>query len=101
MMNTETLVCEDIILRQGIGLIKYGQSVADNPLGLRQWLQHAYEETLDNAIYLKRAMQEIDAKEKELDFAETAPVPAPVQTATPAGLPLPCHTAEPDNHNSP
>jgi len=39
---------------------KYGVSVADNPLDLRQWLNHAYEECLDQAVYLKRAMAELD-----------------------------------------
>jgi hypothetical protein len=36
--------------------------VADNPLPLRAWLQHAYEEALDQAIYLKRAMECLDAE---------------------------------------
>jgi len=35
-------------------------TVADNPLELREWLQHAYEETLDKAVYLKRAIDEIN-----------------------------------------
>ena len=45
-----------------MGIAKYGTTVADNPLSLRQWLQHAFEETLDKAIYLKRAIAEIDAQ---------------------------------------
>ena len=60
MQDTETLVIADITNRQKFGLTKYGTSVAENPLSLRQWLEHSYFETLDNAIYLKRAMQEID-----------------------------------------
>jgi len=32
--------------------------VANNPLSHKEWLQHAYEEALDMAIYLKRAMEE-------------------------------------------
>jgi len=63
MTDTEKNVCADILARQQHGLAKYGTSVADNPLALRQWLQHAYEECLDQAIYLKRSMQEIDANE--------------------------------------
>jgi hypothetical protein len=58
--DTETMVCFDIKARQQLGLKKYGMSVANNPLSLRQWLQHAYEETLDQAVYLQRAIQEID-----------------------------------------
>ena len=53
-------MCVDIAYRQQQGLSKYGTTVADNPLTLRQWLQHAYEEALDQAIYLKRAMEELN-----------------------------------------
>lgn len=58
--GTEKQVCEDIAKRQQFGLSKYGVSVADNPLRLRAWLQHAYEETLDKAVYLRRAIEQID-----------------------------------------
>ena len=61
--GTEASVCIEIARRQEMGIAKYGTTVADNPLSLRQWLQHAYEETLDKAIYLKRAIAEIDAQE--------------------------------------
>ena len=59
----EAEVCIEIARRQEHGIAKYGTTVADNPLVLRQWLQHAYEETLDKAIYLRRAIAEIDAQE--------------------------------------
>lgn len=62
MKDTEELVCEDIKARAVKGLSKYGTTVADNPLSLRQWLQHSYEEMLDQCVYLRRAMQEIDHK---------------------------------------
>lgn len=61
--GTEALVCADIARRQQLGIQKYGQTVADNPLELRAWLQHAYEEVLDQAVYLRRAIQEIDDNE--------------------------------------
>jgi hypothetical protein len=64
----EAEVCIEIARRQEKGIAKYGTTVADNPLSLRQWLQHAFEETLDKAIYLKRAIAEIDAQdERDLD----------------------------------
>ena len=56
----EALVCEEITLRQQKGINKYGTTVADNQLSLREWLQHALEETLDQAVYLRRAIAEID-----------------------------------------
>lgn len=58
--DTETEVCADIKRRQELGIAKYGTTVAQNPLELRQWLQHSYEEQLDNAVYTKRAIQELD-----------------------------------------
>lgn len=60
--GTEREVCQDIAARQAKGIAKYGTTVANNPLTLREWLQHAYEETLDAAIYLKRAMKELREK---------------------------------------
>lgn len=56
----EAKVCADIEARQALGMNKYGISVQDNPLTLREWLEHAYQECLDQAIYLRRAMQELD-----------------------------------------
>lgn len=57
--DIEAKVCEDIENRQKLGIRKYGMTVAENPLSLKAWLQHAYEESLDMAIYLKRAMEEL------------------------------------------
>ena len=61
--DTEALVCVDIRYRQQLGIKKYGTTLAENPLSLREWLEHAYQETLDKALYLKRAIQEIDEQE--------------------------------------
>lgn len=58
----EAEVCADIARRQALGMAKYGVTVVGNPLPLREWLQHAYEETLDTAVYLRRAIAEIDAQ---------------------------------------
>lgn len=62
--GTELEVCTDIAERQRMGIKKYGTTVQENKLSLRQWLQHAYEECLDHAVYLKRAIQEIDNEPK-------------------------------------
>jgi hypothetical protein len=59
----EAEVCLDIGRRQALGKNKYGTTVAENPLSLREWLHHAYEECLDQAVYLKRAIEEIDEQE--------------------------------------
>lgn len=54
----EKKVCEDIAKRQELGIAKYGTTVEGNPLPHRAWLQHAYEEALDMAVYLRRAMEQ-------------------------------------------
>ena len=56
----EAEVCADIARRQAFGKNKYGTTVAENPLSLRAWLHHAYEETLDLSVYLRRCIEEID-----------------------------------------
>lgn len=63
LSDTETLVCEDIKKRQQVGIRKYQTTVASNPLELRWWLQHQYEELLDAAVYTKRAIQELEKNE--------------------------------------
>ena len=64
--DTETAVCRNIKDRQQLGIRKYGRTVAGNPLTERQWLQHAYEEALDMAIYLKRLLQEMDLRSDDM-----------------------------------
>lgn len=58
--DIEAQVCADIKARQEKGITKYGVTVAENPLELKEWLQHALEECLDQAVYLKRAIREIE-----------------------------------------
>ncbi len=72
----EAIVCEDIARRQAFGVNKYGTTVADNPLDLKRWLTHAYEEALDQAIYLRRA---IDQMEREQPATDLPPIPTPSQ----------------------
>ena len=58
--GTEAKVCELIAKRQSLGIKKYGTTVTDNPLELRQWLTHALEESLDLSVYLMRSIEELD-----------------------------------------
>jgi hypothetical protein len=60
LSGTELRVCQLIAERQMQGIEKYGTTVHANPLTLRDWLQHALEESLDHAIYLQRAIEELD-----------------------------------------
>lgn len=78
--GTEHRVCEDIARRQALGVAKYGTTVEQNPLTTRQWLQHAYEEALDLAIYLKRSMEEIDKTNPQPPTNEIIPPNRPARS---------------------
>lgn len=58
--GTEARVCADIAARQRFGITKYGTTVAENPLTLRAWLVHAYFESCDKTVYLRRAIEKLD-----------------------------------------
>lgn len=62
--GTEKIVCEMIAIRQKFGLSKYGISVQNNPLTLRQWLRHQQDELADALVYCTRAIEQLD---KEAD----------------------------------
>jgi len=57
----EAQVCADIAARQRLGIAKYGVTVEQSPDDM---LQHAYEEALDLAVYLKA---EIEKRKTLLD----------------------------------
>jgi hypothetical protein len=60
MSKTLAALLKDMKDREELGLKKYGCTVDREDLNLRDWLQHAYEESLDKSLYLKRAIREID-----------------------------------------
>ena len=66
--GTEAKVCEDIAKRQQLGIQKYRITVTDNPLSVREWLTHAYQECLDQAVYLRRLIEEIDKDGSDCDM---------------------------------
>lgn len=49
-------VREDLLRRSKIGIEKYGVTLDQAGESLLGWLQHAYEECLDQANYLKAAI---------------------------------------------
>ena len=44
------------------GIDKYGTTLQENELSLEQWLLHEKEEAMEQALYLKRAFNEIRSK---------------------------------------
>lgn len=63
-MKTDPIVdsvCADLQARSAVGIAKYGVTLNDavDIHSLMYWLQHAYEETLDKANYLKAAIESL------------------------------------------
>jgi hypothetical protein len=56
--NILQLVIAELKVREERGLNKYGTTVDRNDLTELDWLQHAYEEALDLAVYLKKIINE-------------------------------------------
>lgn len=53
-------VRKDLLDRSNLGIKKYGTTLDGNICKLRDKLQHAYEECLDQANYLKWAITQLD-----------------------------------------
>ena len=53
------MVREDLLRRSQKGLTKYGVGLDREDYDLVEWLEHAYYECLDQANYLKRAIEKI------------------------------------------
>ena len=51
-------VRKDLLRRSEVGIKKYNTTLDRTDLSHKEWLQHAYEEALDMALYLKRAIKE-------------------------------------------
>lgn len=63
-MNEE---CEELVIakirqRRDAGRLKYGKTMERTDLSLKDWLNHAMEESLDHAIYLQRIIKELEEK---------------------------------------
>lgn len=49
----------DLLARSVAGIRKYGVTLERSDLTHRDWLQHAYEEMMDGALYLRRALDDL------------------------------------------
>jgi hypothetical protein len=50
-------IIDDLLSREDKGLKEYGTTMDRTDLSEQDWLQHAYEEALDLAIYLKKIIK--------------------------------------------
>lgn len=53
-------IIKDLIDSDKKGVEEYGVTVDREDYSLKEWLQHAYEETLDTAKYLAAAIKKLD-----------------------------------------
>lgn len=63
--NLLTQVVAELEAREAKGLDTYGTTLDRTDLTRSQWLQHAYEEALDLALYLKKLKIEEDARKQK------------------------------------
>ena len=57
-------VISDLEDREVLGISKYGTDCDRADYALIDWLQEAYEETLDKAMYLQAAIKKIQSEDK-------------------------------------
>jgi hypothetical protein len=73
--NVVEAVRKDLLDRSQLGIKKYGVTLDRKDLSLKDWLQHAYEECLDQANYLKKCILELEMqelqREAEVRYPET------------------------------
>jgi len=50
-------IIDDLLSREDKGIKEYGTTMDRTDLTEQDWLQHAYEEALDLAIYLKKIIK--------------------------------------------
>jgi hypothetical protein len=62
MGSTYRKIIWDLIDREKMGFEKYGTTVDKANLEPQQWMQHAYEEALDFAVYLKVLMHNYEQR---------------------------------------
>lgn len=62
---------KDMAARAEVGLAKYNMTMDREDLISSDWVQHAYEECLDMALYLKRLKKDMLAMEEELRAFKT------------------------------
>ena len=64
MTDSETLdaLIQKYREREKLGFVKYGTTIDRTDLYLRDWLQHALEESMDHCLYLMRAIATLETR---------------------------------------
>ncbi len=56
MSKIEDEVCKKIQARSDVGKKKYGVTMEEEVLSIRQWLVHLQEELMDAAVYVEKLL---------------------------------------------
>ena len=64
-------VIDDMVRREKAGFVKYNTTMDREDLSLVEWLNHAYEETLDKALYLKKSIELMTKEGKHTGYYDT------------------------------
>lgn len=56
MSRIEDEVCEKIKARSDVGKKKYGVTMEEEILSMREWLVHLQEELMDAAVYVEKLL---------------------------------------------
>lgn len=59
-------VRQQLLERSNVGIQKYGVTLDRTDLSLLDWLEHAKQESLDQVLYLERAIQELKKIPQEI-----------------------------------
>tara|TARA_B100000902_G_C26597066_1_gene568631 strand:- start:132 stop:386 length:255 start_codon:yes stop_codon:yes gene_type:complete len=62
--NITKSIVKDLVDSDKKGVEEYGTTVDREDYSLKEWLQHAYEETLDTAKYLAAAIKKLEDQNK-------------------------------------
>lgn len=65
-------VIDQLQERSEIGIKKYGITVDKNPLSLVEWAEHAIQESLDKALYLRKFQKDVSDINLELELLKKA-----------------------------
>tara|TARA_R100000353_G_scaffold50505_1_gene40029 strand:- start:5903 stop:6085 length:183 start_codon:yes stop_codon:yes gene_type:complete len=60
MSKIEKQVCEKILQRSEVGKKKYGITMEEEILSIRQWLIHLQEELMDATVYVEKILESVE-----------------------------------------
>ena len=60
LSKVEDNVCKKIKARSDVGKAKYGVTMEEEVLSVREWLVHLQEELMDAAVYVEKLLEMVE-----------------------------------------